>query len=70
MFMKDLQEGNRDVHFGFNLEMPGCISRGLENISSRYVYALHHKEQDDKYEKLDIVLDGLNFLKSSLYFTL
>ncbi|PWN07808.1 hypothetical protein [Rhodohalobacter mucosus] len=59
MFMKALQEGDEDVHFGFDHEMPGSIPKSRFNEGNRFVESLRYFDEEDKLHKLKIVEEGL-----------
>lgn len=64
LFMEALQRGDKDAHFGFNNQMPGCIPRGSELKENIYVEASNYNSESDKKQKLEIILDGLDlFIK-------
>ena len=64
LFMKALQEGNPDAHWGFENGMPGSISKGTSGLSGNfYVEAMHYSSEKDKKEKLDIFLEGLDLFE-------
>jgi len=60
-FMSDLKNHDKDLIFAVNHGMPGIIPYGNANRKGNsYVEALRYHSCDDKFEKLKIVLDGLN----------
>lgn len=64
LFMKALQEGNPDAHWGFENRMPGSISKGTSGLSgNHFVTAMHYSSEKDKNEKLDIFLEGLDLFE-------
>jgi hypothetical protein len=63
MFMRALQQGDQDVHFGFEHEMPGTIPRGKPDGGNKYVEALRYKDNYDKEEKLSIIVEGLKLFE-------
>jgi len=60
LFMDALYKGDRDVHFGFDNEMPGIIPRGTEVRGNIYMDAANYHSFKDKSEKLAIFLEGLD----------
>lgn len=62
-FMKDLQKGNKDVHFGFQHKMPGCIAKRNPEGGNKYVVSLNYFDPLDKKEKLDIIIEGLELFE-------
>lgn len=69
LFMEALRSGNRDAHFGFNNGMPGSISLDSENYGNRFVEALSFVSNQDKFEKLNIYLDGLDIFNNIFGFS-
>jgi len=63
LFMDALRKGDPDVHFGFNHMMPGCISHGPGMNGNLYVEALAYNSPEDKRQKLDIFLEGLDLFE-------
>lgn len=59
MFMSALQNGNSDVHWGFNHGMPGSIPMSSTSKGNDYVEATNFNSEIDKQDKLDIYLEGL-----------
>jgi hypothetical protein len=61
-FMSALQKGDKDAHFGFSNNMPGCIP--LNPMSGRrgnsYVVAMQYNSLKDKEDKLKIFTEGLD----------
>ena len=62
-FMKALQQNNSEVHFGFINQMPGCIRKGHLNNGNYYVAATEYSSEQDKQNKLDIYLEGLDIFE-------
>jgi hypothetical protein len=62
-FMKALQENDPDVHFGFSHQMPGSIRKGKERNGNYFVEATHYSSEQDKTEKLNIYMVGLNLFE-------
>ena len=58
-FMKDLQNKNEDVLYGFQKQMPGCIRKGKEKNGNFYVEATYYDSAEDKHDKLNIYKEGL-----------
>ena len=63
-FMKALQQEDPDVHFGFEHNMPGCIPKGDNKGGNKYVESLRYNSEQDKRDKLSIVLEGLELFES------
>jgi len=63
LFMRDLQQGVKHTHFGFNNFMPGCINLGDTNIGNIYVEATKSSSPQDNIEKLKIILEGLDIFE-------
>lgn len=59
LFMDALRRGDPDVHFGFENNMPGCISHGPALKGNVYVEATNYNSKEDKDQKLAIFLKGL-----------
>jgi len=59
MFMSALKNGDEDAHFAFTHEMPGSIPKGNAKGGNKFVEALRYNGMDDKQDKLNIVLEGL-----------
>ncbi|MDX1639546.1 MAG: hypothetical protein R3281_16390 [Balneolaceae bacterium] len=59
-FMQALQKNDPDARFGFAHRMPGSIPRGTAGRGNRYVEALRYTDPEDKTEKKQIVLEGLD----------
>jgi len=68
MFMKALQDGNEDVHFGFKHRMPGCIPKRNPEEGNKYVETLRYINKQDKQEKLSIIVEGLELFKKMFGF--
>jgi hypothetical protein len=64
MFMHALQQGDRDIHFGFEHGMPGSIPRGKPDGGNKFVESLRYKDKHDKEEKLSIIVEGLELFES------
>jgi hypothetical protein len=62
-FMSALQDGDSDVLFGFSHQMPGSIRKGEKRNGNFFVEATHYQSLQDKTEKLNIYLDGLNLFE-------
>lgn len=60
LFMNALRQDDNDVLFGFEHEMPGCIPKGEGKGGNRYVESLRFIDEEDKKEKLKIILEGLD----------
>lgn len=63
LFMNALRRGDRDVHFGFENQMPGSIPKGTKGIGNIYVEATKYISLNDKEEKLAIFLEGLDLFE-------
>jgi hypothetical protein len=63
LFMDALRKGDRDVHFGFENYMPGCIPWGNKEKGNLYVEATNYKSIKDKEEKLVIFLEGIDLFE-------
>lgn len=59
LFMDALRRGDPDVHFGFENNMPGCISHSPAIEGNVYVEATNYNSIEDKGQKLAIFLKGL-----------
>ncbi|PKD43261.1 hypothetical protein [Rhodohalobacter barkolensis] len=62
MFMNALRRGDRDAIFGFKHGIPGSIPRGVKG-GNRYVETLNYSSVEDKEEKLEIILEGLDLFE-------
>ena len=60
LFMNALRNGDENVHFSFQNNMPGIILPGALNTSNIYVEALRYRSLQDKAEKISIYLEGLD----------
>lgn len=60
MFMNALRSRDEDALFGFEHEMPGCIPKGNGKGGNKYVEALKYNGINDKKDKLNIVIKGLD----------
>ena len=63
LFMEALQRNDRDAHFGFVNQMPGSIPLGPEVKGNPYVEAMRYHSLQDKEEKLNIFLEGLDLFE-------
>jgi hypothetical protein len=63
LFMDALRKGDRDVHFGFDHQMLGCIPKGPEEIGNDYVEPTKYHSAKDKEEKLTFFLEGLDLFE-------
>ncbi|HLR36753.1 MAG TPA: hypothetical protein VK084_01805, partial [Chitinophagaceae bacterium] len=68
MFMAALQQGNSDVLFGFEHNMPGCMPRGNTGGGNTFVESLRYTSHQDKEEKLSFILEGLGLFESLMGF--
>lgn len=62
--MKALQNNDKDVHFGFANQMAGSIKKGRVKNGNSYVEATNYSDENDKADKLNIYLDGLDVFKT------
>jgi hypothetical protein len=62
-FMHSLQQNDLDVHFGFQHNMPGCIPKGDSKEGNEFVESLRYTDQQDKKEKLSIIVEGLELFE-------
>ena len=58
-FLNALQSKDKDVLFGFENKMPGCIRKGTNYNGNYFVEATLYNSKEDKDEKLSMYLDGL-----------
>ncbi len=63
LFMDALRKGDRDVLFGFDHEMPGCIQMGPEVRGNSFMEATRYNSTRDKKDKLSYFLEGLNLFE-------
>ncbi len=63
LFMEALSKGDEDAHWGFAKRMPGSIPRGLGLKGNPYVESTRFASEDDKNEKLLIMLEGLKIFE-------
>lgn len=63
MFMSALKHGDLDALFGFRHRMPGCMPHGIEG-GNKYVETLRYSNEQDKKQKLEILLDGLDLFEA------
>src|SRR5699024_9127002 len=64
MFMNALQRGDEDVLFGFKHGMPGFMPKGRAEDGNKFVESLRYNNQQDKEQKLDIILEGLDLFET------
>ncbi|MDD2564915.1 MAG: hypothetical protein PHU27_11940 [Salinivirgaceae bacterium] len=62
-FMNDLQSRNPDARFAFDLNMPGIFAKNNVELGNEYVVALEHFNEKDKFDKIEIISEGLNLFK-------
>ena len=62
MFMNALRRGDRDVTFGFEHGIPGSIPRNAKG-GNKYVETLNYTGEEDKQDKLEIILEGLDLFE-------
>lgn len=63
-FMNALQEGDKDVLFGFRNGMPGNLRKDEHSPGNLFVEATRYSSPADKKDKLDIYLSGLKIFKN------
>lgn len=63
LFMDALRKGNRDVRFGFDHQMPGCIPKGPDVKGNDYIEATKYTSQIDKTKKIADYLEGLDIFE-------
>jgi hypothetical protein len=63
VFMNDLKKGDKDVHFGFKNSMPGLMPLDNYLAGNKYVQTLYYHSEEDKNEKLKIILEGLDIFE-------
>lgn len=63
LFMEALQKGDPDVLWGFENEMPGCISKGPVLRGNKFVEATRYFSDEDKKAKQSIYLEGLSLFE-------
>ncbi|MBE0675497.1 MAG: hypothetical protein IH591_12625, partial [Bacteroidales bacterium] len=63
LFIEALQKNDPDVHFAFDNEMPGIMSRTGNNPGNYYIEATNYRSVTDKNEKLLIYLEGLDLFE-------
>jgi hypothetical protein len=61
--MNALQNNDEDVLFGFDNEMPGSIRKGKTRNGNFFVEATNYNDENDKKEKLNIYLQGLDIFE-------
>lgn len=64
-FMKALQQKDEDALFGFINNMPGNIKKSEIRSGNIYVEATHYENEQDKWDKLNIYLDGLEIFEQT-----
>jgi hypothetical protein len=62
-FMNALRMNDPDVHFGFENQMPGSILKNNSKIANYFVEATHYDSEKDKWDKLEIYLNGLEIFE-------
>lgn len=65
-FINDLKANNRDAHFGFSQKMPGSISLQEPKKGNLYVETLYYQNQQEKQEKLNTIIEGLEIFEDLL----
>lgn len=64
LFMDALQKGDKDVLFGFEHKMSGCIPKDKFKKGNKYVESLRYTSPDDKNEKLSYLAEGLDLFEN------
>lgn len=62
--MQALRVGDLDALFGFEHNMPGCISKENYRAGNRFVESLRYSNQKDKEDKLGIIAEGLDLFEN------
>jgi hypothetical protein len=60
MFMNSLRSNDQDMIFAVQNNMPGFVARVNSSYGNKFVEALRFENESDKYEKLNIALEGLD----------
>ena len=63
LFMEALGKRDKDVHFSFDNQMPGCIPTGPEVKGNMYIEATKFNSKSDKELKLEIYLEGIELFE-------
>lgn len=63
LFINALQQGDKDVLFGFEHGMPGCIPNNKNRGGNKYVESMNFVNQQDKKNKLGNILEGLDLFE-------
>ncbi len=63
LFMDALSMGDKDAHWGFANRMPGSIPHGSKLKGNPFVESTRFSSEDDKKEKLSIILEGLDIFE-------
>lgn len=63
LFMKALHKNDENIHFAFDNRMPGIIDKGNSRNGNNYVEATAYSSENDKNEKLDIYLEGMDIFE-------
>ncbi|WP_016990255.1 sugar-transfer associated ATP-grasp domain-containing protein [Flavobacterium sp. ACAM 123] len=63
--MNALINKNPEVHFGFNNSMPGNLIKDDVKSGNLYVEATYYKNDQDKKDKLNIYLEGLDLFEKT-----
>ena len=64
LFMNALQEADEDVLFAFKNRLAGSIPKSNPMQGNQFVESLRFANQDDKQQKLSIILEGLDLFES------
>jgi len=64
-FMNALRREDPDALFGFNLQIPGGMSRDGSGTCNHYIEALIYDTEADKKLKLEIILEGLELFETA-----
>ncbi len=62
-FMEALGRGDKDVHFGFNHRMPGCISKLNGSWVNLYMDAMRYETQEEKRQIIHNIKVGLDLFQ-------
>ena len=63
LFMNALRGGDEDVLFGFEHGMPGMVPKKNREVGNKYVESTRYFSEQDKTEKLSIILEGLDLFE-------
>ena len=68
LFMRALQQNDKDILFAFEHEMPGIMAKSNGSIGNYFVEATHFRTPEDKSEILDSMIEGLDIFEQLLGF--